>query len=97
MLCLSGFELYSRWVPLVWSNLKFRGDKVALNRIAPIGDRLAHRRLISNPANRASLCLPLDPGSMQRMLNKDLTRFVHSLSRVRLNRVSERKAFQEGC
>ena len=84
-------------IHVVWSNLKFRGYKGAPNRIPPVGDRLAQWRLISNPANRASFCLPLDPGSMQRMLNKDLTRFVHSLSRVRLNRVSERKAFLEGC
>ena len=84
-------------IRVVWNNLKFRGDKGALNRIPPVGDRLAQWRLISNPANRASLCLPPDPGSMKHMLNKDFTRFVHSLSRVLLNRVSEREAFLEGC
>ena len=38
----------------------------------------------------------LSPSNMPRMLNKDLTRFVQSLSRVRQNRASERKALLTG-
>ena len=34
----------------------------------------------------------LHPGNMQRILNKDLTRFMQSLSRERPNRASKRKA-----
>ena len=33
----------------------------------------------------------LNPSNFPRMLNKDLTRFMQSLSRVRQNRASERK------
>ena len=38
----------------------------------------------------------LYPGNMQRMLNKDLTRFMQSLSRERQNRASKRKALLAG-
>ena len=39
----------------------------------------------------------LFPGSMQRMLNKHLTRFMQSLSRERQNRASKRKGLLAGC
>ena len=39
----------------------------------------------------------LYPGNMQRILNKDLTRFMRSLSRERQNRASKRKALLAGC
>ena len=39
-----------------------------------------------------SLGLKLYPSNMQRMLNKELTRFIQSLSRIRQNRASKRKA-----
>ena len=39
----------------------------------------------------------LYPGNMQRMLNKDLTRFMQSLSREHQNRASKRKALLAGC
>ena len=42
------------------------------------------------------LGLKLYPGNMLRMLDKDLTRFMPSLSRVRENQVSERKTLLEG-
>ena len=42
------------------------------------------------------LGLKLHPGNMQRMLNKDLTRFMQSLSRERQNRASQRKALLAG-
>ena len=42
------------------------------------------------------LGLKLYPGNMLRMLNKDLTRFMPSLSRGRQNQVSERKTLLEG-
>ena len=38
----------------------------------------------------------LYPGNMQRLLNKDLTRFMQSLSRERQNRASKRKALLAG-
>ena len=39
----------------------------------------------------------LYPGNMQRIFNKDLTRFMQSLSRERQNRASKRKALLAGC
>ena len=39
----------------------------------------------------------LYPGSMQRILDKDLTRFMQSLPRERQNRASKRKAQLAGC
>ena len=39
----------------------------------------------------------LHPGNMQRVLNKDLTQFMQSLSRERQNRASKRKALLAGC
>ena len=44
-----------------------------------------------------SLGLKLYPSNMQRMRNEDLTRFMHSLSWVRQNGASERKALIAGC
>ena len=38
----------------------------------------------------------LYPSNMSRMLNKDLTRFMQSRSRVRQNRAKERKVLLEG-
>ena len=38
----------------------------------------------------------LYPGDMQRIFNKDLTRFMQSLSRERQNRASKRKALPAG-
>ena len=38
----------------------------------------------------------LYPGNMQRIFNKDLTRFMQSLSRERQNRASKRKALLAG-
>ena len=43
-------------------------------------------------AQLLGLDLKLSPSNMPRMLNKDLTRVMQSLSRVRQNRVSKRKA-----
>ena len=49
---------------------------------------------------RLSGILDLDsklyPGNMQRMLNKDLARLMHSFSRERQNRASKRKALLAG-
>ena len=42
------------------------------------------------------LGLKLYPSNLERMLNKDLTRFIQSLSRVRKNRPSERNPLLEG-
>ena len=42
------------------------------------------------------LGLRLYPGNMQRIFNKDLTRFMQSLSRERQNRASKRKALLAG-
>ena len=42
------------------------------------------------------LCSRLHPGNMQRIRNKDLTRFMQSLSRERQNRGSKRKAVLAG-
>ena len=39
----------------------------------------------------------LYPGNMQRIFNKDLTRFMQSLSRERQNRASKIKALLAGC
>ena len=39
----------------------------------------------------------LYPGNMQRIFNKDLTRFMQSLSRERQNRASKRKVLLAGC
>ena len=39
----------------------------------------------------------LYPGNMQRIFNKDLTRFMQSLFRERQNRASKRKALLAGC
>jgi len=39
----------------------------------------------------------LYPSNMQRMLNKDLARFMQSLFHIRQNRASERKALLAGC
>ena len=39
----------------------------------------------------------LYPGNMQRIFNKDLTRFMQSLSRQRQNRASKRKVLLAGC
>ena len=39
-----------------------------------------------------SLGSKMYPSDIQHMLNKDFTRFMQSLSRIRQNRVSERKA-----
>ena len=39
----------------------------------------------------------LYPGNMQRIFNKDLTRFMQSPSRERQNRASKRKALLAGC
>ena len=39
----------------------------------------------------------LHPRIMPRMLNKNLTRFIQSLSQVRQNRASERKVLLAGC
>ena len=39
----------------------------------------------------------LYPSNLQRMLNKDLTRSKQSLSRVRQNRASKKKASLAGC
>ena len=39
----------------------------------------------------------LYPGNMQRIFNKDLTRFMQSLSRECQNRASKRKALLAGC
>ena len=38
----------------------------------------------------------LHPGNLQGILNKDLTRFMQSLSRERQNRASKRKALLAG-
>ena len=43
-----------------------------------------------------SLGLKLYPSNMQRMLNKELTRFMQSLSRIRQKRASERKVLLAG-
>ena len=43
-------------------------------------------------ARLLGLDLKLSPSNMPRMLNKDLTRVMQSLSRIRQNRVSKRKA-----
>ena len=47
------------------------------------------------------ICLGLGsklyPGNMQRMLNKDLSRFMQSLSRERQNRASKKKNVLEMC
>ena len=47
-------------------------------------------------ARTLGLGLKVYPSNMQHMLNKDFTRFMKSLSRVRQNRVSERKALLAG-
>ena len=39
----------------------------------------------------------LYPGNMQHIFNKDLTRFMQSLSQERQNRASKRKAVLAGC
>ena len=50
---------------------------------------------ITEPAV-ASLGLKLYPSNMQRMLNKELTRFMQSLSRIRQKWASERKVLLAG-
>ena len=47
-------------------------------------------------ARLLGLGLKLYPSNLKRMLNKDFTRFIQSLSRVRKNRPSERKPLLEG-
>ena len=47
--------------------------------------------------NLLGLGSKLYPRNMQRMLNKDLTRFMQSLSREHQNRASKRKALLAGC
>ena len=42
------------------------------------------------------LGLRLYPGNMQRIFNKDVTRFMQSLSRERQNRASKRKVLLAG-
>ena len=46
-------------------------------------------------ARLLGLSLKLYPGNMERMLNKDLTRFMQRVSRVRQNRASESKDLLE--
>ena len=47
-------------------------------------------------ARLLGLGLKLYPSNLERMLNKDFTRLMQSLSRVRKNRPSERKPLLEG-
>ena len=52
----------------------------------------ASERLLGILGLGSKLC----PGNIQRMLNKDLTRFMRSLSREHQNRASKRKALLAG-
>ena len=42
MLCLSGFELYSRWVPLYLSTAVINTTEIIFNKLTELGEIILH-------------------------------------------------------
>ena len=55
MLCLSGFDLYSRWVPLMNHLSKLRGERHVMRLRNPTEDKRAFRRMLTS-ADRPIEC-----------------------------------------
>ena len=79
--CISQYRFLS-------SNSFFECEHLFINK--PMVKTIPRARLLG-------LELNLYPRNKQRMLSKDLTRYVKSLCRVRQNRVSKRKKLLAGC